>query len=325
MLRLFCALAIAAPCIAYSQSQVTVSGGFVAGYRFTPSKSDGTASKHAIDNLEAAGSNLTFRGVEDLGSGLKANFILNHRFDPSTGSQTGSSFFTNSKIGISGGFGEISVGKMWGPVDELLRRPLDVYMPLGLGTTVYGGPFDAPTRYNGTLMYMSPEIGGVRVSGAVVSKNNMASKQQNTTELAALYRSGPLVLGLGYTLNAGNTASAVDNFKDRDVLTIGGRYDFSKLQLGLTYSRVAAPGQAQDSDRYSLGARYPLSNALALKFGYEFLEVADRDKSRTFALGAEYRVSKRTMFFSEVGRTQSDIRAKDDKGVTFMLGMAHRF
>lgn len=325
MLRFICAVALATPIVVQAQSQVIISGGFVAGYRFTPSKSDGTPSKHAIDNLEAAGSHLTFRGEEDLGSGLKVNFLLNHRFDPSTGLQTGSSFFTNSKVGISGGFGEVSLGKMWGPVDELLRRQLDVYMPLGLGTSVYGGPLDAPTRYNGTLMYMSPEVAGVRVSGAVVSKNNMASKQQNTTELAARYRSGPLVLGVGYTLNAGNAASAVDNFKDRDVLTIGGRYDFRQLHLGLTYSRVRAPGEAQDSDRYSLGARHPLTNALALKFGYEYLEAANRDKSRTFAVGAEYRVSKRTMFFSEVGRTQSDLLARDDKGVTFMLGMAHRF
>lgn len=325
MLRFFCALAIAAPCISHAQSNLTLSGGIVAGYKYTPGKSDGTASKNAIDNLEAAGSNITIRGTEDLGGGNKAYFLLNHRFDPTTGGTTGTTFFTNSKVGLSGNFGDISLGKMWGPVDDLVRRVLDVYMPLGLGTTVYGGPFDAPTRYNGTLMYVSPNFAGLRVSGAFVPKANMRSNQQNTAEVAALYQQGPVAVGLGYTQNAGNTASAADNFKDRDVLTLGGRYNFSKLNLGLTYSRVRAPGDAQDADRYSLGARYPLSKALTMKFGYEHLQVARKDKSNTLAVGAEYRVSRRTMFFTEVGHTQSDIRSKDDKGATLMLGIAHRF
>lgn len=325
MLRILVAAALVAPIIGYAQSSSTISGGIVAGYRFTPSKSDGTPSKNAIDNLEAAGSNLTFRAVEDLGSGYKVNIVLNHRFDPTTGTQTGNSYFTNSKIGLSGGFGEVSMGKMWGPVDDLLRRVLDVYMPLGLGVNVYGGPFDAPTRYNGTLMYLSPEVNGFKMSAAVVSKDNMQSKKQNTAELAGLYKQGAFKLGLGYTKNAGNVASAADNFKDRDVLTVGARYDFDKLNVGLTLSKVSAPGKLNDSERYSLGARYPLSNQLALKFGYEHLDVNHGDKSNTFALGGEYRLSKRTMFFSEVGRVNSDIVSKDEKGYTFMVGIAHRF
>lgn len=325
MLRIICAVAIAAPCIAQAQSSVTLGGGFVVGFKHAAGKSNGAPAINGIDNLEAAGSNLTFRGVEDLGSGLKANFVLNHRFDPSTGTQTGNSFFTNSKIGLSGSFGEFSMGKMWGPVDDLMRRVLDVYMPLGLGVTVYGGPTDAPTRYNGTFMYLSPKMGDFQFSGAVVSKSSMTSRKQNTAEIATLYRSGPLALGLGYTMNAGNTPSAVDNIKDRDVLTVGGRYDFSKLNVGLTYSRVSAPGVAQDSDRYSFGARYPVTPEFTLKAGYEYQKLAKKDKTNTFALGGEYRVSKRTMFFSEIGQVNSDILARDEKGVTFMVGIAHRF
>lgn len=325
MLRMICAVAIAAPCIALAQSNVTISGGMVAGYKFTSGKSDGTPSKRLIDNLDAGGNHLTFRGDEDLGGGMKASFVLNHRFSPVDGGQTGSTFFTNTKIGISGGFGEVSMGKMWGPVDEQLRRALDVYMPMGLGTTVYGGPADAPTRYNGTLMYTSPEMSGLRVSGAVVPKGNMTSQKQNTTEMAARYKTGALTLGLGYTKNAGNVPTAADNVKDRNVVTAGARYDFSKLNLGMTYSKVSEPLTAKDSDRYSFGARYPLDNAWTLKAGYEHLKVANKDKTNTFALGAEYRLSKRTMFFTEMGKAKSDILSKDDTSLTYLVGMAHRF
>lgn len=325
MLRIIFVAALAAPIISFAQSSATVSGGFVSGYKYTPSKSDGTGAKSGIDNLEAAGSNVTIRAVEDLGAGYKVNVLLNHRFDPSTGTQNGVSFFTNSKIGLSGSFGEVSMGKMWGPVDELLRRALDVYMPLGLGVNVYGGPFDAPTRYNGTLMYMSPEVNGFKMSAAVVSKDNMQSKSQDTGEIAALYKKGAFKFGVGYTKNSGKGASAVDNFKDRNVLTVGTRYDFDKLQLGLTLSKVSAPGEIDDSKRYSLGARYPVAKQVALKFGYEHLNVGHHERSRTFALGGEYRLSPRTMLFSEVGRMKSNIAAKNDESLIFMLGMAHRF
>lgn len=325
MLRIFIAAALAAPLISYAQSSVNIGGGFVVGYKHTPSKNDGTKSKDGIDNLEAAGSNLTIRAVEDIGSGYKVNILLNHRFDPSTGAQTGTSYFTNSKIGLSGSFGEVSMGKMWGPVDDLLRRSLDVYMPLGLGVNIYGGPFDAPTRYDGTLMYMSPEMSGFKMSAAVVSKGNMQSRSQNTGEIASLYKQGAFKFGVGFTKNAGKGASASDNFKDRDVLTVGARYDFEKLHLGLTLSKVSAPGRIDDSERYSLGARYLMSNQLALKFGYEYLNANHGDKSRTFAAGGEYRLSKRTMLFSEIGRMKSDISSKNDKGFIVMAGVAHRF
>ena len=325
MLRMICAAGLVAPCIALAQSNVTISGGFVAGFKHTAPKTDGTVAKNAIENLDAGGNNLTIRGEEDLGGGLKANFLMNHRFDPSTGAQTGSTFFTNTKMGISGGLGEVSMGKMWASVDELLRRVLDVYVPLGLGVSVYGGPLDAPTRYNGTFMYMSPDMAGWRFSGTVVPKGSMTSNKQSTTEVAGRYITGPLTMGLGYTKNAGNTSSAADNVKDRNVVTAGARYDFSKLNVGLTYSQVDEPGTAKDSDRYSLGVRYPLSGQVSAKFGYEYLKVAGKDKTRTFAMGAEYRLSMRTMFFTEVGRVNSYLASKDDKGATVMVGMAHRF
>lgn len=325
MLRNFIVAALAAPLFSYAQSSVNIGGGVVMGYKHTPSKSNGAKSVDGIDNLEAAGSNVTIRAVEDIGDGYKVNVLLNHRFDPSTGAQTGISYFTNSKIGLSGSFGEVSMGKMWGPVDELLRRSLDVYMPLGLGVNVYGGPLDAPTRYNGTLMYMSPEVAGFKVSAAVVPKGNMQSKRQNTTEIAALYRQGAFKLGVGFTQNAGKGASASDNFKDRDVLTVGARYDFEKIHLGLTLSKVSAPGRVDDSERYSLGARYLMSNKMALKLGYEYLNVNHGDKSRMFAVGGEYRLSKQTMIFSEVGRMKSDIASRNDRGFIIMAGIAHRF
>ena len=58
-----------------------------------------------------------FKGVEDLGGGLKAGFQLESGFDSSTGAgsawthpTTGMSFARQSEVNLSGGFGMIRLG-----------------------------------------------------------------------------------------------------------------------------------------------------------------------------------------------------------------------
>ncbi|MBP6676951.1 MAG: porin, partial [Vitreoscilla sp.] len=63
---------------------------------------------------DVAGSRLGFRGVEDLGGGMKATFGMEHRFNPATGADAtaGAKFWNGySKAGIAGGFGHIEVGR----------------------------------------------------------------------------------------------------------------------------------------------------------------------------------------------------------------------
>ena len=76
--------AVAATSAAFAQSSVTVYGKVDIGI----SNAIGGAAKAETGLNEAAGSRLGFRGTEDLGGGLKANFILEHRFQPDSGAQT---------------------------------------------------------------------------------------------------------------------------------------------------------------------------------------------------------------------------------------------
>lgn len=319
-------LALFATSCAMAQSNAVLSGGVVIGLKQSSAKSDGTPSKTGIDNLDAGGNHYTIRTTEDLGGGLKANVLLNYRFNPDTGSTgNGHDYFANTKLGLSGAFGEVSMGRFWGPVDFLLRPALDVYTPLGLGATVYGGPLDAPTRYNGTLMYETPEIQGFKAGISYVPKAEMTSNKVNTTEVALRYRSGPLALGVGFTKNAGTAPSSKDNAEGKDVLTVGGAYDFGVAKVGLTYTNVDAYGTTPESERWSTAVRVPITSAARLKLGYEDQKFKGGTSTQAVALGGEYTLSKRTMVFAEIGQVDSDLAKSDEKDATYMLGIKHSF
>jgi predicted porin len=319
-------LALFATSCAMAQSNAILSGGVVIGLKQSSAKSDGTPSKTGIDNLDAGGNHYTIRTTEDLGGGLKANVLLNYRFNPDTGSTgNGHDYFANTKLGLSGAFGEVSMGRFWGPVDFLLRPALDVYTPLGLGATVYGGPLDAPTRYNGTLMYETPEIQGFKAGISYVPKAEMTSNKVNTTEVALRYRSGPLALGVGFTKNAGTAPSSKDNAEGKDVLTVGGAYDFGVAKVGLTYTNVDAYGTTPESERWSTAVRVPITSAARLKLGYEDQKFKGGTSTQAVAFGGEYTLSKRTMVFAEIGQVDSDLAKSDEKDATYMLGIKHSF
>jgi general bacterial porin, GBP family len=319
-------LALFGSCYAMAQSTTTLSGGVVIGLKHTSAKSDGTASKTGIDGLDAAGNNYTIRTSEDLGGGLKANVVLNYRFNPDDGATgKGHDYFANTKLGLSGAFGEVSMGRFWGPVDFLLRPALDIYTPMGLGATVYGGPLDASTRYNGTLMYETPEISGFKAGISYVPKAEMTSNKVSTTEVALRYRSGPLALGLGLTKNAGTSASATDNAEGKDVLTVGGAYDFGVAKFGLTYTNVDAYGSKTESDRWSTAVRVPVTASAQLKLGFENQKFKGGTSTNAVAFGGEYTLSKRTMVFAEIGKVNSDVAKSDEKDASYLMGIKHSF
>jgi len=104
-------IALAAPFLiagsgAFAQSSVTMSGYLDAGvYR----DSAGTWNVGQIQR-----SNIAFSGVEDLGNGLAATFMLSHRFETDTGENESSNkpyFHGESTVGLKGGFGRIRLGR----------------------------------------------------------------------------------------------------------------------------------------------------------------------------------------------------------------------
>jgi predicted porin len=153
----------------------------------------------------------------------------------------------------------------------------------------------------------------------------MTSNKVNTTEVALRYRSGPLALGVGFTKNAGTAPSSKDNAEGKDVLTVGGAYDFGVAKVGLTYTNVDAYGTTPESERWSTAVRVPITSAARLKLGYEDQKFKGGTSTQAVAFGGEYTLSKRTMVFAEIGQVDSDLAKSDEKDATYMLGIKHSF
>ena len=186
-------------------------------------------------------SRVGFRGTEDLGGGLKANFVLEMGLRVDDGCTTlgatggitcdnggnsansgGSTFGRNAWGGLSGSFGEVRVGRQVLGSYSVQANTEPTGASLGLYNSSASG--FAPTaiggvRFSNAIRYMSPDFAGfkasVMVSAPETAANTTSFTPVNTTasrrtgvDLALEYANGPAYVGFGYNKrDAGNLTS----------------------------------------------------------------------------------------------------------------------
>jgi predicted porin len=206
------------------------------------------------------------RGAEDLGSGMKAVFVLENGFDVSTGKlgQGGLMFGRQAYVGVSGGVGTIALGRQYDSVVDYVG-PLESGDQWASSMGAHPGDLDNLNnsyRTNNTIKYTSANLAGLTFGGTYSMggvAGNFTSNQ--IWSLGAGYVNGPLVLGVGY-LNArtpaanngsmfGNntsssTASSVTtpvysgfvSANTYQVVALGAAYTFGAATIGATYSNI---------------------------------------------------------------------------------------
>ena len=93
-------------------ARTNIDGAAVAGTNTKGNDSSG----HSIGSGGLSGSRLGFKGSEDLGGGLKANFVLEYAVENDINSVAGKDFVANATrqaaIGLSGSWGSVNVGRL---------------------------------------------------------------------------------------------------------------------------------------------------------------------------------------------------------------------
>ena len=157
---------------------------------------------------------MTVLGTEDLGAGLKANFLLESDFNASKdgtanfGSGGGETF-----VGLSGGFGAVQVGAPNTPsLDVSGRTPFGTKIGSGFangggtgtgkGTATYGVQGLGHVRENNSVVYTAPTMSGFtpkfgyQFNTDAVDKTNAnptaVSAAKARTDLGLSYVNGPL-------------------------------------------------------------------------------------------------------------------------------------
>ena len=278
------ALAIAAlvPALAQAQSNVTMYG--VAeptvdvGYKLTSATSTATTTggvtvvtagaqssyKPAFrvqdGNSQGVGtSRWGVRGNEDLGGGMKANFQfeMGIRIDDgcatvagtpacSSGNSGGNLFGRNAWAGVSGGFGEIRMGRQLLGAFVVQANSLVDGAASGLYSTGSVTPLMGGVRYSNAIKYITPNLGGLTATLTLGAPEGVSQTTAGTTvtstgaktgiDLAVEYSSGPLYLGFGIDRTGGSsstvaagavTAAGTNSVKG---MTLGGSFNLGVVQ-----------------------------------------------------------------------------------------------
>lgn len=289
--------AVAASGAAFAQSSVTVYGTVDTSVGYVK----GNDSVSGMLNSGNSTSKLGFRGVEDLGNGLKANFVLEGQVNPDDGTGAadgGFDFKRQSTVGLSGSFGEVRLGRALTASYNAVSR-YDMFGTVGLGSTL-AWKNDYATRSSNMISYISPKFSGFGVGidyGFGEQKENRTARYAG---IGATYDNGPLSLGLGY--DKANNALDVAGDEDLTTWQLGGSYDLSVVKLAAFYKetkyKVIATGNSEKLKTWNLGVSAPVGAAGVVKASYNNYKWSDSsEKAQQFSLGYVHNMSKRTALY----------------------------
>lgn len=322
---------------ASAQSSVTLFGVVdLAARRVTNETATGSQSRWTQAQDGIASSRLGFRGVEDIGGGLRAGFWLEAGVNPDTGTtntvaaqtlgaaptgtatnitnqtatpQTSSQLFNRrSTISLMGGFGEVRLGRDYTP-DFWNHTVFDPFGTNGVGSSVnvFGALNGAGTlvRANNTFGYFLPALGGVygqvqvAVGEAALGNKHVAGRIG--------YSGGPVNIAAAF----GKTTTSENPTVEWKRFNIAGSLTFGAFQGLLQYNNGKATGGAGNNQEITsilVGANIFLG-ASTIKASYVKSDgdgpISTRDATQ-FAVGYQYDLSKRTAVYGTFARIAND-------------------
>lgn len=348
---------LAASGAAMAQSSVTLYGVADAGVTYV----NGDKNWSGVTSGNNLTSRIGFRGVEDLGGGLKANFRLEAGLNLDNGDGAsgyagakagdGLAFKRQSTVGLEGGFGEVRLGRELTAAYNATAR-YDVFGSVGIGQSrlwADGGVVDASAnaaaattnqRVSNAVTYVSPNFSGFKAA-VNYGFGEVAGANSDSQYLGAglTYDNGPLSLGLGLErLNKGANSVATGKI---NVWSIGGSYDLgvAKILAGYRDSKVDLAVGENKRKGYMLAVTAPVGPGLvrAAYNRYENENAGVKVKADQFAVGYVYGMSKRTSLYG----TYAYLKNKDgaqvwnlgtpatlkDNGAQqgFQVGVTHSF
>lgn len=316
--------ALAAAGSALAQSNVTLYGRADLGVGSI--KEAGKSSTKMLD------SNLTtsrwgMRGTEDLGGGLKANFQFEQGLKLSDGSiakSGGTEFGRAALLGLSGGFGSLTMGRFVTVYDDVraVANSNVVFDSNSFTPTsaVYKSGGDYSSRFGSQIRYEMPNLGGF-YAGLAYAFESAADKDDGMTALKLGYRTGDLNVALGLQNEKGS---------DNDYLALSASYNFGAAAISGGYNSRKGNDAKGDDTEFVMGVNVPVG-AFDFSVGYASSKTeiggSTSSKASGLGLGATYKMSKRTRAY--VG--MSDVEYKNGSGSKtgeqriFALGMRHDF
>lgn len=351
--------ALAAACIpggaALAQSSVTLFGVADAAIRHV--SADGAGSQTSLTSGGNTTSRIGFKGVEDLGGGLRAGFHLEGgvQIDEGTVGSNNMFFDRRTTVSLMGPFGEVRIGR-----DRVLTHvwfsDLEPFNYTGMakasnlqaaGSTNVGpvrsamgatpSGLNGLTRSNNMVQYYSPKLAGFEISGMYQFREGGTAVNgfHKSAGLRVKYESGPVRVGIGQQRISNDITGA----KSLTDTVIGGAYDFKWAEIAAAARRWSYDTSRQTN--YMLGATVPLRGG-ELKLSWIKADLDGRvgttnvsaNDAVQLGVGYEYPLSKRTSLYGVYAHIKNKGRAAFTVGLPvtpggrssgYDIGLVHKF
>jgi predicted porin len=319
---------------ASAQSSVTIYGlvdlAITKGNGGTAANNGANGTSKAWIQKQSASSRLGFRGNEDLGGGLSAQFQIEHRFTPDDGVAANPFWAGRTYVQLSSNdLGRIYLGREYTPA-FWVQLKLDPFGNDGVGqfgTGISWAGYTTPTnlagvvgaggaRTSNTVGYKTPNWGGLTANVAVGLGEAVVGRD---TGFNVEYAAGPIYAGLGYE----RITEGPGNLRDGDSLfNIGATYDLGFVKPGLYYARAKLANGTVTNKTVEITASANLGPG-RLKAGWGRLDPqGDNNTISKLGLGYDYPLSKRTNVYADVGLGKQDNQSNNR---AFAFGLKHVF
>ena len=337
---------------AFAQSAVGIKGTFDPSVRnqVTTYGDGAVRSTTGLANNVQSTSQVTFFGTEDIGGGLKANFLIENDFDATKDANNGTgstASFANfgslggeQYVGLQGGFGNVQLGAANTPsLDVSGRTPFGTKIGSGFSTAVgLGAQGLGHVREGNSIVYTSPTYAGFTLKAATSGKSvDLASANGTAVTRAAskediglTYVNGPLKAVLAnfhqqgvhkqthgyvaYTL--GNLTASLGMGRDEHLVAV-------------TAAATTAAQVAGKSSNYNVAAAYTMgATTFMANYGKLDNKSTDNYDIKIMTVGAKYDLSKRTSLYARYAKQNIEnatnaLLAKEQK--TTAVGVQHNF
>ena len=284
-----------------------------------------------------ASSRLGFRGVEDLGGGLKAGFWLEMGLAADTGRNAGTwgngtisstnenalIFNRRSTVSLSNQWGELRLGRdytatfwSWTVFDPFGTNGVGAATNLALGSDLQsalaGSTYGTLVRANNMVQYILPAgVFGPGLYGQLQIAAGEGAQGNKYWGGRIGYAAGPFdVAGAYGQTDCLDLACNID----LDNWNIGGSWNFGFMKLSGFFSSISASGNNNDAgrDNWYVGVTAPFGqwNFKASYGGTNGKDLLDNVDGTQWAIGADYNLSKRTALYATWSSINNDNGAR---------------
>jgi predicted porin len=277
-----------------------------------------------------------FRGIEDLGGGLRAAFWLEAGMAPDVGNAGGSNgiaapagqstfFNRRATVALTGGFGEVRLGRDYDPTFNN-RASFDPFgfngiAHMGNVESTLGSGVVSQVRVNNAVSYFLPAMGGLYGQVQVAPSEGLGGQKYLGVRLG--YAAGPINVGF----STAKTYKTGAMFADYKQTNFGASFNAGFATFEGMYDKVDYDRSNQK--HWLVGALVPFG-AGTLKLSYNKVNGSLYANATTathssldatlFGVGYQYDLSKRTALYATISRLKNSAATATVAGTRFTVG-----